>query len=150
MPRCEFIQQLPKGSHLKVIFDGKGTPGMVGVLAEIQEILTQQRCQACIDLNRDPDEYGAVFQKRTPQTYVYYGMKCLHPDCGAELEFSQRKEESGGGMYVKRRETKAKGGAIIEHRGWTWYKSDDHPQSAEKAQVAAPQHEPVPESEIPF
>lgn len=63
-------------------------------------------CPACL---KDEKESQLVFTFRTPtaksgsregETFTYYGMECLGTP-SHEVQFSQRKENKGGGLYIR-------------------------------------------------
>ena len=135
-----------KDERMQITFDGKGIEDVVTCLAQIQDILENTTCGACGSTH-------VALERRVSQGYTFYAAKCLEPDCGAKLEFGQRKDESGGGLYTKRWDTDAK--QAIEHDGWTWYKkgeSSGQQQQAAPVQTTVPVSDasPVDESEIPF
>ena len=152
-----------RDERMQITFEAAGVIDAVVVLAEIQDILENTRCQACVDAGRD-GAHGTVLNRRVVEGYTFYAAKCLDPECKAELALSQRKEESGGGLYTKRRQGRKdpNPGAGIEHDGWTWYRKEEQTQSQQPTQQPqgvqpmstpyqpASSAPPVDDSEIPF
>lgn len=137
-----------------IVFEAGDGKALVKQLGQLQLIMQNDKCQACIDLERDPNEYGVVLDMRLAQSFIYYSVICQHPKCGARLEFGEKKEESGGGLYVKRSKKVDDQWHDIEHRGWTWYRRGEAqtPPADAPQQTAAPASSapPVDEDEIPF
>jgi len=137
-----------KDDRMEITFDGKGIEDVVTALAQIQDILENPVCEACNSTN-------VVLERRVSKGYTFYAAKCQESSCGAKLEFGQRKDETGGGLYTKRWDSIAKRG--IENNGWTWFKGEgsEQPQQAAAVQpmdrsasgASAP---PVDDSDIPF
>ncbi len=136
-----------RDGRITIEFEAAKYGGVVKHLAQIQDIVENQECQACIDDERDPKQFGVNFDFRISQGYSFYAMRCQHPDCGAKLEFGQKKDESGGGLFVKRWDSKTE--KDIEHRGWSWYKKEGG-GPAEKTAPASGGSREVDEDEIPF
>lgn len=138
-----------RDGRITIKFDASKYGGVVKHLAQIQDIVENQACQACIDDERDPKAFGANFDFRMAKGFPFYAMRCQHPDCGAKLEFGQKKDETGGGLFVKRWDPKTE--KDIEHRGWTWYRKEEGGGPAEKtAPAASGGSAPVDEDDIPF
>lgn len=136
------------GGSIKVNFQGEKSTAIVAGLAELQTILSHQECIACKDLNRD-GKRGVRFDRRVSQGYTFYAMICNDPACKARLEFGQRKDESGGGLFAKQWDGESK--QEIEHQGWTWYKREEGSGGAQQpAERPAPAHAPVRDDDIPF
>ncbi len=155
------VEYKTKDGRMVITFDPVGIEAAVVGLAEIQDILENTRCQACVDKGRD-NAHGTMLQRRVSQSYVFFEAKCFHPDVGATLALSQRKEESGGGLYTKRRQGKKdpNPGAPIEHDGWTWFRKEEQQlpptQQPAPVQPMATPYVPassapdVPDDDIPF
>ena len=118
-----------KDERMVITFDPPGIEAAVTGLAEIQDILENTRCEACVNAGRD-NSHGTILARRVSQSYVFFEAKCCHPDCGAALALSQRKEESGGGLYSKRQEGKKdpNPGKPLVNNGWVVYRKEEHPQ----------------------
>ena len=134
-----------KDERMQITFDGKGIEDVVTALAQIQDILENTVCGAC-------NSTRVVLERRVSQGYTFYAVKCQETSCGAKLEFGQRKDESGGGLYTKTWDSDAK--QAIENNGWTWYKKaeGDGEQLRQTAQpvTAGPADQDVDEDSIPF
>ncbi len=142
--------------RLLIDFEATSTGMAVERPGEIQDVLDNPECQACVNKKRDPAEYGVKFTKRVQKGYVFYSINCQHPDCKAKLEISERKKETGGGFYAKRWDGKAK--QPIENNGWSWYHQSDSEQNERspqreperKPEPAPTRHDDVDDSDIPF
>lgn len=138
-----------KDGRMEITFDGKGIEDVVTALAQIQDVLENTVCEACGGTN-------VVLERRVSKSYVFYAAKCQSSDCGAKLEYGQRKDESGGGLYTKRWDSESN--QNIEHNGWTWFKKGE--SSSQQRQPAAVQPmdrsatgssaPPVSDDDIPF
>lgn len=142
-----------KDQRTLIVFEATDEKMLVKHLAQVQIIMENDTCQACIDLGRDPKQFGAVLNSRTSKGFTYYAWICQNPDCGARLEFGEHKVEAGGGFYIKRANKEGEQWIDIEHRGWTWYRRESQPQpaTAPAPQAApAPSAPPVDDDSIPF
>ncbi len=144
--------------RMQITFEASGVIDAVTVLAEIQDILENTRCQACVDAGRDGD-HGTMLTRRVVEGYTFYAAKCIDPQCKAELAMGQRKDETGGGLYTKRRQGKKdpNPGADIEHDGWTWFRKEER-QQPQQTQAVQPMDRsasgasapPIDDADIPF
>lgn len=142
------VQYESKDGRIKVNFKAEKSGGIVAGLAELQTILEHQECIACKNLGRD-GKRGVRFDRRVSQGYTFYAMICNDLACKARLEFGQRKDESGGGLFAKQWNSETK--MPIEHDGWTWYRKEEGGGAQQPAQQQPQQTSPpVDDSEIPF
>lgn len=132
-----------------ISFESPDVKTFVKQMSQLQLVIEHTKCQACIDKGDDPDKFGSALDFRVAKGYPFYAVVCQNPECGARLEFGQRKDESGGGLFVKRRDQEGKD---IEHRGWTWYRGEGAAtQPAQPAErTVTHEHEPAREDDIPF
>lgn len=153
MPAMRVSYKSPDTRTL-IVFEATDEKTLVKQLGQIQLIMQNDTCQACLDDEAlDPADFGVVLDMRVSQGYTYYSVICQNPKCGARLEFGERKPESGGGFFVKRTKKEGDNYLDIEHRGWTWYRRSETsapPAQAPQPAAPAPSAPPVDEGEIPF
>jgi len=165
------VEYKTKDGRMVIEFTIEGIENVVTCLASIMDILENTRCECCVNAGRD-DEYGTILVRRVSAEYLFFEAKCRHPECGAALALSQRKKESGGGLYTKREQGKKdpSPGTPLPNNGWVIYQRDEQrqmPQQQAPAPVqpmstpyqqqgSAPSpapvspHPPVDDSDIPF
>lgn len=80
-------------------------------LADATEIFSHERCGACQGQHLRPEV-------RHHDSFKFYTLKCM--DCGAGLNFGQRRED--GGLFPKRKDA---AGNWLENGGWTVYQKQD-------------------------
>ena len=152
------VEYKSPNQRIRVVFEAGSDMELIKRIGQLQLILENDTCFACRDLGRDTTEYGVALEYRAASGYDFYGVKCQHPECGAKLEFGERKTDKGGGLFVKRQNHDKQNDTwtAIEHGGWTWYRRD----GAETTQPAQPQQQPqqqpaqtapaMSEDDIPF
>ena len=148
-----------KDDRMVIEFTVEGIEKVVTCLASIMDILENTRCEACVNAGRD-NGYGTILARRVSGSFTFFEAKCCHPDCGAALALSQRKPETGGGLYSKRQQGKndPSPGSALTDNGWVVYQREDQPPQQQAPAAVQPMDRsasgasapPVDDSDIPF
>lgn len=108
-------------SKIKIEFEAAGQKEMFEQMAQLQEILANEKCGKCGSGN-------IVFQVREVDDNKFYELRCV--ECGAVLAFGSHKV--GGTIFPKRFEEEGKGKDKVKkwlpHNGWTKY----NPQTGQR------------------